>query len=320
MVPLSSTSIPTEPTCLPADWPSITRPYTRAVPPPDEDLTRPGAWAERYAALRDELLARIVADLGADERFPAAWLFGSFGRDEQDTYSDLDVTVLVAAEHAPTLCARPWSSAGRTTPERREIVSRFGIPLIVQEAHGNAPNGGAHTNVIYSNGTRLDLNLVPITGATRPHASLLLWDRAGVPLEPAPEPESIEERRRIVGQRMALFWVMAEEAAKYRLRGWHVAVQMMLADLQDKVETVQRLVAGDPPRFTRAGTRVPLAATPADQRDALHTLALVMEGMIPAARALGEDVQDAPWHALRLWLDAESDATIDSASPSASET
>ena len=131
----------------------------------------------------------------------------------------------------------------------------------------------------------------------------------GVPLEPAPEPESLDERRRIAGQRMALFWVMVETSAKYRLRGWSVPVQMMLADLQDKVETVQRLVSGEPPRFSRAATRVPLAATPADQREALYTLGIQMEALIPAVRALGEPVLDAPWPALRLWLDAESDAT-----------
>ena len=276
----------------------------------EDDLTQPGAWAKRYAALRDDLLTRIVAELQADERFVAAWLFGSFGRGENDAYSDLDLTVLVAPELAESLCARPWPSAGRTTPDRWELVSRFGAPLTVQEAHGNAPNGGAHTNVMYSNGTRLDLNLVPVAGATRPGASHLLWDRIGVQLEPAPEPESLAERRRIAGQRMALFWVMTETAAKYRLRGWDVSVQMMLADLQDKVETVQRLVAGTAPTFSRPATRVPLAATPAAQREALSALATQMETLIPAVRALGEEVRDAPWDALNLWLRAESDATV----------
>ena len=274
------------------------------------DLTQPGAWAAHYATLREALLARITEALSQDERFPAAWLFGSFGRGEHDTYSDLDLTILVASEHVAALCGSPWRSAGRTTPERWALVARFGTPLSVNEVHANAPDGGAHTNVIYADGARLDLNLVPVSGAIRPLDTHLLWDRLGIPVTPAPEPETLEERRRIAGQQMALFWIMVEICNKYRLRGWGVMVQPILAQLTGQLENVRRLIAGQPPHYSRPATRTPLAATSAAQRDALYALAIQMEALIPAVRALGEDVRDAPWPALRLWPDAESDATI----------
>jgi hypothetical protein len=109
---------------------------------------------------------------------------------------------------------------------------------------------------------------------------------------------------------MALFWVMIQICAQYRLRGWHNSVQSILAQLNGQLETVRRLVNGDPPRYSRQATRVPLAATPTAQRAALYALAIQMEALIPAVRDLGEDARDAPWHALRPWIDAESEATI----------
>ena len=261
-------------------------------------------WAARHEGIRDALLERMLGDLRSDPRFLAAWLFGSFGRGEEDAFSDLDVTVVVAAPHAEALCARPWPSAGRTTPERLAIFSRWGTPVVVHDVHRNAPEGGAQTNVVYSSGTQLDINLIPAGGALRPFASRLLFDHAGVPVEEAPQAESLAERRRIAGQRMALFWIMVMVGAKYRLRGAGVLVQSILAALHGQLADVRRLVAGDPPHFTRPAKHVHFAATPDDQLQALRELADEMEALIPAVRAMGEDVRPAPRETLELWLSA----------------
>jgi hypothetical protein len=51
-----------------------------------------------------------------------------------------------------------------------------------------------------------------------------------------PQPELLEERREVAAQRVALFWIMALGSAKFRLRGWDVAVHAMLTDLRAQVE------------------------------------------------------------------------------------
>src|SRR5688572_18948235 len=102
-------------------------------------------WASTHAALRAALLERMVAVLRTDERFVAAWLTGSLGRGEEDNYSDVDLVVVVAPPHGTALCARPWRSAGRTTPERLALIRKLGggaAPVVVHDAHVNAPDGG----------------------------------------------------------------------------------------------------------------------------------------------------------------------------------
>jgi hypothetical protein len=138
------------------------------------------AWATDYARRRAALLARLGATLRADERFVAAWLTGSFGRGEEDACSDVDCTAVVAGGHADALLARPWRSAGRTTAERLALLRSLGRSAVVlaHDAHGNAPEGGTHTNALYADGTRLDLTLVPAGRAWRPEETRLLFERA----------------------------------------------------------------------------------------------------------------------------------------------
>jgi predicted nucleotidyltransferase len=90
-----------------------------------------------YAAARRKLLDRITRTLASDNRFPAAWLAGSFGRDEADRVSDLDITVVVANPHSQVLCARPWMAGASAPKERLALISRFGKPAIIHENHHN---------------------------------------------------------------------------------------------------------------------------------------------------------------------------------------
>ena len=49
-----------------------------------------------FVQQREELLHKIIETLSIDERFIAAWLTGSYARQEQDAFSDIDLTLLVA--------------------------------------------------------------------------------------------------------------------------------------------------------------------------------------------------------------------------------
>jgi hypothetical protein len=90
-----------------------------------------------YQARRAALLADITAALAADERFVAAWLTGSYGRDDADAVSDLDISVIVAAVHSTSLCARLAEVGGRTTSERYALFSQFGRPVVLHENNRN---------------------------------------------------------------------------------------------------------------------------------------------------------------------------------------
>src|ERR1044071_2193471 len=95
-----------------------------------------------YRQSRDELLTRIVTDLSSDERFVAAWLTGSYGRNESDDISDLDIRIVVSQPHSKTLCARQDQVSPETTRERFELFRRFGKPALIHENNDNAPENG----------------------------------------------------------------------------------------------------------------------------------------------------------------------------------
>jgi hypothetical protein len=241
-----------------------------------------------------------------DPRFVALWLTGSFGREEEDPYSDIDATAVVAPEHAASLCARPWRHAGQTTPERLALFAHLGSVSVAHDAHGNAPEGGTHTNVLYGDGTRLDLNLVPLDQARRPRDTRLLFQRVPIPLEPPITPHPPEQRRHEAAQAVALFWIMAVGTAKARRRRRDVEVQALLTALRGHVERVRRLVAGKPPRFQRWASTMPLAVTPVAQATALRALCDEMEQLMSAVRRLGSQLPTAPRAQVELWLsDAE---------------
>lgn len=266
-------------------------------------------WGATHEALRAALLERVVAVLRADARFVAAWLIGSFGRGEEDAYSDLDIVAVVDTPHVEVLCARPWPSAGRTTPERMALIRCWGTPVVVHDAHVNAPEGGTHTNVLYESGVELDLNLVPLERAQRPALARLLFDRAGVPPAPPAAPQTLDERRERIGQLSALFWIMAAITAKYHRRGWDVSVHSMLDALHGQVATVRRLIAGEAPRFHRVAPGIPLATTPGAQAAALRAVCDQMAALSPAAQRLGAEIPVAPRALVEQWLDAPPGAT-----------
>jgi hypothetical protein len=262
------------------------------------------SWETVYAERRAALLERLAATLRADERFAAAWLTGSFGRGGEDAYSDVDCTAVVLAGQADPLCVRPWRSAGRTTAERLLLLQALSPSPVVltHDAHGNAPEGGTHTNALYADGTRLDLTLVPLDRARRPQETRLLFQRRPIPPEPPPTAESLAQRGHEAAQAAALFWIMAVATAKCRRRGWDVEVQALLTALRGHVERVRRLVAGEPPRFRRWAPTMTLTVTPAAQGAALRGLCDEMEHLRPAVRQLGVPLPEAPRAQVDWWL------------------
>jgi hypothetical protein len=147
-----------------------------------------------FTEARTVLLEQITTTLKNDERFLAAWLAGSFGRGQQNWLSDLDIHIVVAEPCSASLCATPWMSGARTTPERLELFRQFGTPGIIFEAHSNNQVGGTFTHVVYQETAQnVDWMLIPQSLAHHEHPSLLLFDKVGIPEPPVKEPESLDQ-------------------------------------------------------------------------------------------------------------------------------
>ena len=68
-----------------------------------------------YRQRREALLTQITQELSCDERFLAAWLTGSYGRNDADEVSDLDIKVVVDKPYGELLCARQKQVSHKTT-------------------------------------------------------------------------------------------------------------------------------------------------------------------------------------------------------------
>jgi predicted nucleotidyltransferase len=66
---------------------------------PDSEKLNASKVLQQLNQKRDALLDKLTAALEADPRIAALWLTGSFGRDENDEWSDLDLHVPISDEH-----------------------------------------------------------------------------------------------------------------------------------------------------------------------------------------------------------------------------
>jgi predicted nucleotidyltransferase len=196
-----------------------------------------------YRQSRDELLTRIVTDLSNDERFIAAWLTGSYGRNESDDVSDLDIRIVVAQLHIKTLCARQDQVSPETTLERFELFSKFGKPALIHENNNNAPENGTFTFVLYSGSAiMVDWVLMPQSNAERPFQSLLLFDRGNIPVSAPPAPEDLEESIKTDAEQWAFFWMMTAVTIKYLVREDLAFVQEWLEHLHGIARDIERRI------------------------------------------------------------------------------
>ena len=258
-----------------------------------------------YQAHRDTLLAEIVSALSANESLIASWLTGSFARHEADAVSDLDLNIVVADHYSESLCARPRLIGAGTTDERLAIISRFGQPAVIHENHHNAPEGGTFTFVLYKESALMvDWIFIPQAKAQRPAQSILLFDKAGIPVSPPGSPEALDQRVEMLTEKIAFFWMVMAVTTKYVVRQDATQVQILLDTLQRVFYEIQRLIAGEFWRYRR-GSTTRLCVNRDQQIKALLELRNAMLNLIPQAVELGVQVSSSPSSTLNVLLNLQ---------------
>jgi hypothetical protein len=256
-----------------------------------------------YIEKREAILETLIEKLPAQEQFIAAWLTGSYASQQQDRLSDIDLTVVVADEYCSELCTRPWMKGAQTTPERAAVFSLFGKLAFLHENHHNAPTSGTFTFVAYAkSGILVDWILRPLSGASRPADSRLLFDRAGIPVHAPVEPESQQQRASQASEMVAFFWMMVAVTVKYVHRGDGVFVNTWLKELTGLVHAVERLLAGQVWAYQHGSTTA-LKITPAEQLEALRQLCAHMQRLMPAVAESGGYVAEAPMTVIEMLMD-----------------
>jgi predicted nucleotidyltransferase len=244
---------------------------------------------------RDELLDRILRALEADPRVAAVWLSGSFGRSEDDAWSDLDLHVAVQDEHLEAFLA-----------ERPALYARAGRPVLIQgEIPSNAMNGAHFQLVLYAGPVEVDWNIGPLSQAERPPASQLLFDRAGVPLMRPPS-LTPDERQARATEALIFFWAMAPIAVKFAGRGETHRVGRLIELMTNAYISLWRLVhqpdGPEPylPHLNRPlepelDTHLPMLGERIDSPEALaviRALCAAAERLHPALAALDVPIPD----------------------------
>lgn len=227
---------------------------------------------ESHHQQRDLLITRIAETLSKDDQFSAAWLTGSISRDEADSLSDIDLTVVVSDAYSASLCTRLEQVSANTSPERNALFSQFGKPALIHENNNNAPNGGTFTFVLYAESALMvDWVLMPQIKATRPHQSKLLFDKTGIPLSPLPEPEAPEQSKKSVTEMWAFFWMMTAVTIKYTHRDDSVFVTEWIEQLHNLVYEIERRLNREPWQYQR-GSRSTLQPTRQKQIESIREL------------------------------------------------
>lgn len=159
-------------------------------------------------AKRNDILSRIVACLEQDDRVVATWLTGSFGRGEDDAWSDLDLHLAIEDAHLDA-----WWQA------RESLYRLIAPPVFIQrEMPSNAQEGGHFQLVYFPGPVEVDWNVGPVSLATMPTTSQVVFARREVPLS---QVQSIvaDERRDRLQHATDFFWAMTPIAVKYCGRG-----------------------------------------------------------------------------------------------------
>jgi Streptomycin adenylyltransferase len=258
---------------------------------------------QQRAEQRQALLDRIVERLKADERFVAAWLTGSLGRQTGDSLSDIDLTIVVRERAFETLGGRPWMIAGRTTGARLALFKQFGEPAIIHENQHNAPDDGSFTAVINADhGITVDWTLVSEHKAVMPAVAVTLFDKTDHPFDEKQDAaQSQQERAEAASERVAFFWMMMTVVVKYMLRRDQVYFHM-LADMVERTLTeVARLVEGRSWTY-RSGSAVRLAVTQREQIALVRQLAARMLELMPQVVTLGGYIPDDPMRVIEQLL------------------
>jgi hypothetical protein len=249
---------------------------------------------EAYSQSREVLLTSIITELSADERCLAAWLTGSHASNEADEVSDLDISVVIAEPYSQSLCARQEQVSHKTTPERLALFGKFGQPALIHENNNNAPEGGTFTFVLYSGSALMvDWILRPHRCAERPFPSTLLFDRANIPVSPAPQPEEVEQSKKSVAEIWAFFWMMTAITLKYVIRQDDVFVTRWLEVLHGLIEEIERQLERTPQQYMR-GSLSKLQPTRKEQIESIRSLCSKMKSLTPQIEQFSEIILSVP--------------------------
>jgi predicted nucleotidyltransferase len=258
---------------------------------------------EAYAQSREVLLTSMITELSADERCVAAWLKGSYSRDNADQVSDLDITVVIAEPYSEVLCARQEQVSHKTTPARLALFTTFGEAALIHENNNNAPEHGTFTFVLYAGSALMvDWVLIPQTHAERPSLSLLLFDKANIAVVSATS-EDVEQNKKAVAEQSAFFWMMTAVTIKYIIRGDLVFVQTWLEVLHTLLRDIERRMEGIPwlQAYVR-GSVSQFQPTRGQQIAALKELVQKMQALHPTIQKFTDSELAAPMTEIEFLL------------------
>ena len=232
---------------------------------------------DTYRSRRDSFLSEVVTTLSNDDRFVAAWLTGSLSRNEADSLSDIDLSLVVSEQYSSSLCRRLGQVSTETSPERLSLFSQFGLPALIHENNNNAPEGGTFTFVMYSKSAiMVDWVLIPQAKAERPFLSKLLFDKGNIPVSVPSQPETLEYRKKAIAEQWAFFWMMTAITIKYIHRKDGVFAVTWIEHLQSISRNIERWLNGEPWTYHR-GSFSQLQTTPEKQIESLKQLCQKME-------------------------------------------
>jgi predicted nucleotidyltransferase len=165
----------------------------------------------RYAAAKEDLLQRIVAALGADERVLAAWLSGSVGRGEDDEWADYDLHVAIHDDALESFLG-----------DRLNLYASLGSVVLVQDDIPGQPDVGDRFHLVNfaspDGPIEVDWSFLPASEARKPAGHQLLFEKQRVELQELPLLTPTE--RQAECRRWALFfWAMAPIAVRLCGRG-----------------------------------------------------------------------------------------------------
>jgi predicted nucleotidyltransferase len=249
---------------------------------------------ETYRDQRDSLLTEITETLSKDERFVAGWLTGSYSRNDADSLSDIDLSLVVSDKYSASLCTRLEQVSARTSTERYALFSQFGNHALIHENNNNAPEGGTFTFVLYAeSAVMIDWVLIPQINATRPFQSRLLFEKVAVPIAPAPGPEDLEQSKKSVSEMWAFFWMMTAITIKYIHRDDGVFATEWIEHLHGLIHEIDRRLNGQPWSYRR-GSLSHLQPTREKQIQLIRELCMTMQALKPEVAEFIEAEPDTP--------------------------
>jgi hypothetical protein len=213
-----------------------------------------------HAEDRSTILASLTRHILDDHRFRAAWLWGSFGRGDQDDLSDLDLWLAVPDEFVAEIGGRLLDAL----PSGGELILAGENPNIAPKGGGYfgarfAGRHGMHFLDIYWQ-PLLTLDGVPNIASLLkglPGASTALspiFNRINAPMpeitpKPPPRPNEIDAKTAEVQGGIGFTYLMLSIAAKYLARDPESDMKLLLYPKPGFEEAVARLecasVVGD---------------------------------------------------------------------------